>query len=76
MGMELAVGIVGVLGTALGLLVWWLKRRASEAEKPEVQHGKRMEEADRAVAKGDAVGVNRQLESMLRRLPDRDRDPG
>lgn len=74
--MELAVAIVGLAGSLLGLVLWWWKRRASQVDDPEVQHGKRMAEADRAIAKGDAVAVNSQLESMLRRLPDRDRDPG
>ena len=64
-------GILGLIGTVLGLLLWWFKHRDS----PEVIRKRIIEEAkddlekmDTAIVRGDVDDITRLYADLRRRL--------
>lgn len=70
--------IVAIIGTLLGLLVWWLKRKASKADDPEEQLKGAYREIDQAISKGDGgvADINRMVANIERVQDSRGGDTG
>mgnify|MGYP001613722580 CR=1 FL=1 len=66
-------GILGVIGTVLGLILWWLKHRDSPEAKRErllVEERKRLDEDKKVAGSGSADDILRRRDDILRQDPD------
>jgi uncharacterized protein YpmS len=60
--------ILAILAALVPTIALLIKRHLTSSDDPQTQNLANKEEADRALASGDVDGLNRLLESDLRRL--------
>lgn len=58
-------GIISLAGLLVGLLAWWIKRRAARKDDPKEQVHERYEQIDQDIAKGDSMALTLHADNDL-----------
>jgi len=64
----MVASILAVAAALVGVLIWWIKRRAAVADDPAEELKRREAEYERAILEGDEQGVNAAVAADLDRL--------
>ena len=64
----MTASILALLGALIPFVIWLWKRRVSKQDDKYQQHEARVQEANSAIARGNADAVTRQLDDELRWL--------